>query len=86
MDDIDHLYGRVTALELIVTGFMTKLALESGMDPLGFVKGWRPDMMGSLQHTEREVSEKADQRWAAAVDALDLVFDNLEKRLAHIAK
>jgi hypothetical protein len=63
MSEYEHLHGRVVALELMVRGFITELAMRHP-DPASRVVGWRRDTLAAQQHVARPFDEASDAIWA----------------------
>jgi hypothetical protein len=80
MSKYEHLHGRVVALELMVRGFITELAMRHP-DPASCVAGWRRDMLAVQQHVGWPFDEATDAIWAEAVTALNALFDAVETRV-----
>ena len=87
MDDLTahlhHLQGRIIALEVLMRGFLTDLAMKSDT-PQVRAATMRKAFMASLQHLERPVGAAHDQIWSEAADALNLQFDCIETRLQNL--
>lgn len=85
MSKPEDLEGRIIALELLMRGFMAQVAIENSENPAEFVRGWKSEMLGSLQLMDRPIGDHEDAVWEKTADALNVAFDNVEARLIELA-
>ena len=80
-DDAANAFGRIIALEMMTTNFLTIAVGKGTAKPLAALDELKQTMFSSGQNADRPVGEFEDKCWDEAVQALELLFENTHKRL-----
>jgi len=80
-DDAANVFGRLTALEMISTNFLTMTLGGGTPKPLTALDEMRQMMCRNTHNAVSPISEFQDQCWGEAVAALEQLFENTRERL-----
>lgn len=79
---LEHLQGRIIALELLMRSWLAGEALAAD-SPLSAIEAMRNDTLATLQHVNRPINEEADAIWGEAADALNDHFEQAAARVRY---